>query len=151
MMCAQTTVTSVCERLGLTGGGIMYIWATGEQNKYWMIMDSQIQFNLWHFKTRFESFILISVCFVQSIFLCCKSFNVCKWAQVMMMEPSLISMCQIVGNCSHGVPFSSCLMVSSQAFASFSDLATYDTAKHMILRNTSLHDNYVTHTLARWG
>ena len=29
------------------------------------------------------------------------------------------------------------------------DLTTYDSAKHFILRNTSLQDNYVTHSLAR--
>jgi len=29
------------------------------------------------------------------------------------------------------------------------DLTTYDTAKHLILKKTSLKDNPVTHTLAR--
>lgn len=38
--------------------------------------------------------------------------------------------------------------VQRAALVNLGDLATYDTVKHFLLRNTSLHDNYVTHTLA---
>ncbi|KAK7112433.1 mitochondrial uncoupling protein 4-like isoform X1 [Littorina saxatilis] len=38
--------------------------------------------------------------------------------------------------------------VQRAALVNLGDLATYDTAKHLILRKTSLHDNYVTHSLA---
>ncbi|XP_025114432.1 mitochondrial uncoupling protein 4-like isoform X2 [Pomacea canaliculata] len=38
--------------------------------------------------------------------------------------------------------------VQRAALVNLGDLATYDTTKHFILRNTSLKDNYVTHTLS---
>ncbi|XP_065063128.1 mitochondrial uncoupling protein 4-like isoform X2 [Rhopilema esculentum] len=38
--------------------------------------------------------------------------------------------------------------VQRAAIVNLGDLTTYDSAKHFILRNTSLHDNYVTHALA---
>ncbi len=33
----------------------------------------------------------------------------------------------------------------------FADLATYDTAKHKILKHTDFKDNYVTHGMARYN
>ncbi|XP_076460113.1 mitochondrial uncoupling protein 4-like [Babylonia areolata] len=38
--------------------------------------------------------------------------------------------------------------VQRAALVNLGDLATYDTTKHLILRNTSLRDNYITHTMA---
>eukprot|EP00794_Sanderia_malayensis_P011936 gene11936-13172_t len=38
--------------------------------------------------------------------------------------------------------------VQRAAIVNLGDLTTYDSAKHFILRNTSLHDNYVTHALS---
>ncbi|XP_013401460.2 mitochondrial uncoupling protein 4 [Lingula anatina] len=38
--------------------------------------------------------------------------------------------------------------VQRAALVNMGDLATYDTAKHFLLRHTSLQDNYVTHSLA---
>jgi len=38
--------------------------------------------------------------------------------------------------------------VQRAAIVNLGDLTTYDSAKHFILRNTSLQDNYVTHSLA---
>ncbi|RUS72343.1 hypothetical protein EGW08_019901 [Elysia chlorotica] len=38
--------------------------------------------------------------------------------------------------------------VQRAALVNLGDLATYDTAKHLILVKTNLKDNYVTHTLA---
>ncbi|KAK3761358.1 hypothetical protein RRG08_060925 [Elysia crispata] len=38
--------------------------------------------------------------------------------------------------------------VQRAALVNLGDLATYDTAKHLILVNTNLKDNYVTHTMA---
>lgn len=32
----------------------------------------------------------------------------------------------------------------------FTDLATYDTAKHKILKHTDLKDNHITHAMARY-
>lgn len=41
-------------------------------------------------------------------------------------------------------------MSKFHAYNLFSDLATYDTAKHLILKHTALQDNYVTHALSRF-
>ncbi|CAH1793632.1 unnamed protein product [Owenia fusiformis] len=38
--------------------------------------------------------------------------------------------------------------VQRAALVNMGDLATYDSAKHFILRNTQLDDNYITHTLS---
>lgn len=39
--------------------------------------------------------------------------------------------------------------VQRAAFVNLGDLATYDTAKHLILNNSNLKDNIFTHALAR--
>ena len=39
--------------------------------------------------------------------------------------------------------------VQRAAFVNLGDLTTYDTAKHLILNNTNMKDNYYTHALSR--
>jgi hypothetical protein len=46
--------------------------------------------------------------------------------------------------------FSRCGIVCFLFYSVFSELMTYDTTKHALIRNTPLIDNYVTHTLARY-
>ena len=42
------------------------------------------------------------------------------------------------------------LLTNRAAFVNLGDLTTYDSAKHLILKHSSLKDNYFTHALSRY-